>query len=164
MSPAAETPLSEGLAVAVTRVAQTTVTEQVPVAQPADQQVEDANLDEGSSNVTQEGSAGTDPVTYQVTTTNGAETAKTEVSRTAVTPAQPKIIAVGTKPVSTPPSSRFIHGFLQPVPPAQFVQQPRAVQQRLRQLGGAGLLRLQRHQLGRHRLVRVDQQLVHQHR
>ena len=60
MSPAAETPLSAGLAVAVTRVAQTTVTEQVPVAQPADQQVEDANLDEGSSNVTQEGAAGTD--------------------------------------------------------------------------------------------------------
>ncbi len=99
VSPAAETPLSEGLAVVVTRVAQTQVTEQVPVAQPADQQVEDANLDEGSSNVTQEGAAGTDSVTYQVTTTNGAQTAKTEVSRTAVTPAQPKIIAVGTKPV-----------------------------------------------------------------
>ena len=105
VSPAAETPLSAGLAVVVTRVAQTQVTEQVPVAQPADQQVEDANLDEGSSNVTQEGSAGTDSVTYQVTTTNGAQSAKTEVSRTAVTPAQPKIIAVGTKPVYTAPSS-----------------------------------------------------------
>ena len=44
-------------------------------------------------------------MTYQVTTTNGAETAKTEVSRTAVTPAQPKIIAVGTKPVYTASSS-----------------------------------------------------------
>jgi resuscitation-promoting factor RpfB len=105
VSPAAETPLSEGLAVAVTRVAQTTVAEQVPVAQPADQQVEDANLDEGSSTVTQEGSAGTDQVTYQVTTTNGGETAKTEVSRAAVTLALPKIIAVGTKPVYTASSS-----------------------------------------------------------
>jgi len=105
VSPAAETPLSEGLAVTVTRVAQTTVTEQVPVAQPADQQVEDANLDEGSSSVTQEGSAGTDQVTYQVTTTNGAETAKTEVSRTAVTPAQSKVVAIGTKPVYTASSS-----------------------------------------------------------
>jgi len=105
VSPAAETPLSAGLAVTITRVAQTTAAEQVPVAQPADQQVEDANLDEGSSNVTQEGSAGTDQVTYQVTTTNGAETAKTEVSRTAVTPAQPKIVAVGTKPVYTASSS-----------------------------------------------------------
>jgi uncharacterized protein YabE (DUF348 family) len=105
VSPAAETPLSAGLAVAITRVAETTVAEQVPVAQPADQQVEDANLDEGSTTVTQEGAAGTDQVTYQVTTTNGAETAKTEVSRTAVTLAQPKIIAVGTKPVYTAPSS-----------------------------------------------------------
>ena len=105
VSPAAETPLTEGLAVTVTRVAQTTVAEQVPVAQPADQQVEDANLDEGSTNVTQEGAAGTDQVTYQVTTTNGAETAKTEIARTAVTPAQPRIIAVGTRPVHTAPSS-----------------------------------------------------------
>jgi uncharacterized protein YabE (DUF348 family) len=105
VSPAAATPLSEGLAVTVTRVAQTTVTEQVPVAQPADQQVEDANLDQGSSNVTQEGSAGTDQVTYQVTSTNGAETAKTEVSRIAVTPALPKVVAVGTKPVYTGSSS-----------------------------------------------------------
>ncbi len=105
VSPAAETPLSEGLAVTVNRVAQTTVTEQVPVAQPADQQVEDANLDEGSSSVTQEGSAGTDQVTYQVTSTNGAESGKTEVARTAVTTALPKIVAVGTKPVYTASSS-----------------------------------------------------------
>lgn len=105
VSPAANTPLSQGLAVAVTRVAQTQVTEQVPVAQPADQQVDDANLDEGSSNVTQEGSAGTDSVTYQVTTTNGAQSAKTEVSRTAVTPAKPRIVAVGTKPVYSSSSS-----------------------------------------------------------
>ena len=105
VSPAADTPLSEGLAVAVTRVAQTTVTEQVPVAQPADQQVQDANLDEGSSTVTQQGSAGTDSVTYQVTTTNGAESGKTELSRTAVTPAQPRIISVGTRPVYTGPIS-----------------------------------------------------------
>jgi uncharacterized protein YabE (DUF348 family) len=105
VTPTVDTPLSQGLAVAVTRVAQTTVTEQVPVGQPADQQVEDANLDEGSSNVTQDGAAGTDAVTYQVTTTNGAESAKTEVSRTAVTPAQPKIIAVGTKPVAKASSS-----------------------------------------------------------
>jgi hypothetical protein len=105
VSPATDTPLSEGLAVAVTRVAQTTVTEQVPVLQPADQQIQDANLDQGSSTVTQQGSAGTDSVTYQVTTTNGAESGKTELSRTAVTPAQPRIISVGTRPVYTAPSS-----------------------------------------------------------
>jgi uncharacterized protein YabE (DUF348 family) len=105
VSPDAKTPLTNGLAVSVTRVTKATVTEQAAVAQPADQQVEDSNLDEGSSNVTQEGSAGTDNVTYEVTTTNGAQTAKTEVSRTAVTPAQPRIVAVGTKPVYTSSSS-----------------------------------------------------------
>jgi uncharacterized protein YabE (DUF348 family) len=97
VSVGAETPLSNGLVVAVTRVAQTTVTEDVDVAQPGDQTVEDSSVEQGVSNVTQQGSAGRDSVTYQVTTTNGAESAKTEVSRTTVTPAQATIITVGTK-------------------------------------------------------------------
>ena len=59
------------------------MTEEVEVAQPADQQVEDSSMDQGATAVTQQGSAGKDSVTYEVTTTNGAETAKTEVSRTA---------------------------------------------------------------------------------
>ncbi len=105
VSPSADTPLSNGVAVSVTRVTQTTVTEQAAVPQPADQQVNDDSMTEGTSNVTQEGSAGTDQVTYQVTTTNGAETAKTEVSRTAITPAQPTIIAVGTQPTHSSSSS-----------------------------------------------------------
>lgn len=112
VSPDATTPLSNGLVVAVTRVAKTTVTEDVAVAQPADQTVEDSSIEEGVSNVTQQGAPGTDSVTYEVTTTNGAETAKTEVSRTAVTPAQATIITVGTKPVYTAPaaSSRSTSG------------------------------------------------------
>jgi len=104
VAPAADTPLSDGLAVAVTRVAQTTETEQVPVPQPDDQQVNDDSMAQGTSTVTQDGSAGTDSVTYQITTTNGAQTDKTEVSRTTITPAQPKIVAVGTK-VSAPARS-----------------------------------------------------------
>jgi hypothetical protein len=104
VAPAADTPLSDGLAVAVTRVAQTTATEQVPAPQPDDQQVNDDSMAQGTSTVTQDGSAGTDSVTYQITTTNGAQTDKTEVSRTTITPAQPKIIAVGTK-VSAPARS-----------------------------------------------------------
>ncbi|HOZ57644.1 MAG TPA: ubiquitin-like domain-containing protein [Nakamurella multipartita] len=106
VSPDASTPLSNGLVVAVTRVAKTTVTEDVAVAQPADQTVEDSSVERGVSTVTQQGSAGTDSVTYEVTTTNGAESAKTEVSRTTVTPAQATVITVGTKkPVSTSSAS-----------------------------------------------------------
>ncbi|HEY7813894.1 MAG TPA: ubiquitin-like domain-containing protein, partial [Nakamurella sp.] len=93
----AETPLSNGLSVTITRVAQATVTEDVEVAQPADQTVEDSSVEKGVSSVTQQGSAGKDSVTYEVTTANGAETAKTEVSRTAITPAQATIRSVGTK-------------------------------------------------------------------
>jgi uncharacterized protein YabE (DUF348 family) len=97
VSPAADTVLSDGLVVAVTRVTKTTVTEDVDVAQPADQTVEDSSTEQGVSTVTQQGSSGKDSVTYEVTTTNGAETAKTEVSRTTVTPAQATIVSVGTK-------------------------------------------------------------------
>ena len=101
----AETPLSNGLAVTVTRVAKTTVTQDEDVAQPADQQVQDSSMDEGTSTVTQQGSAGKDSVTYEVTTTNGAESARTEVSRTTVTPAQATITAVGTKLTYTAPAA-----------------------------------------------------------
>jgi len=96
VSPDASTALSSGLVITVSRVAKTTVTEEADVAQPADQQVEDASLDAGTTTVTQQGSAGKDQVTYEVTTTNGAQTAKTEVGRTAIIPAQATIITVGT--------------------------------------------------------------------
>lgn len=96
-SPNADTPLSDGLAVAVIRVAKTTVTEDVEVAQPADQTVEDSSTEQGVTTVTQQGSSGKDSVTFEVTTTNGAETGKVEVARTTVTPAQATIVSVGTK-------------------------------------------------------------------
>ena len=105
VSPDASTALSQGLVISVSRVAKTTVVEDVEVAQPADQQVEDSSMTSGTSSVTQQGSAGKDQVTFEVTTTNGAETAKTEVSRTAITPAQAKVVAVGTKPAATPARS-----------------------------------------------------------
>ena len=107
VSPDASTALSNGLVITVTRVAKTSVVEEAEVAQPADQQVEDSSLEAGSTTVTQQGSAGKDQVTYEVTTTNGAESSKTEVSRTALTPAQATIVAVGTKaaPVAAASSS-----------------------------------------------------------
>ncbi len=105
VSPDASTPLSNGLVIAVTRVAKTTVTQDEDVAQPADQQVEDSSLDEGTTSVTQQGAPGKDSVTYEITTTNGAESGRTEVSRANVTPAQATIIAVGTKSTYSAPSS-----------------------------------------------------------
>ena len=49
VAPDATTPLTNGLVITVTRVATTTVTEEVEVAQPADQQVEDSSLAAGTS-------------------------------------------------------------------------------------------------------------------
>jgi uncharacterized protein YabE (DUF348 family) len=97
VAPDASTPLSNGLAITVTRVAKTTAAEEVEVAQPADQQVEDSSLAAGTSSVTTQGTAGKDSVTYEVTTTNGAVTGKVEVGRTSISPAQASVIAVGTK-------------------------------------------------------------------
>jgi len=105
VDPAATTPLSNGLLISVFRVVTSTVTEDAEVAQPADQQVEDSSLAAGSSSVTQQGSPGKDSVTYQVTTVNGTETAKNEVSRTNVTPATASVITVGTKKAATSSSS-----------------------------------------------------------
>ncbi|HEY4991494.1 MAG TPA: transglycosylase family protein, partial [Nakamurella sp.] len=95
--PGLAAPLSNGLVIEVTRIATSTVTEDVDVPQPADQQVDDSSLDAGTTTVTQQGAPGKDSVTYQVTTTNGTQTAKNEIARTAVTPAQASIVAVGTK-------------------------------------------------------------------
>jgi uncharacterized protein YabE (DUF348 family) len=105
VTPAAATPLSEGLTIAVARVAQTQVDEVVNVPQPADQQVEDDSMAAGSTSVTQQGQAGAYQVSYQVTTTNGAETARTEIGRTPISPANPTIIAVGTKQTASSSSN-----------------------------------------------------------
>jgi uncharacterized protein YabE (DUF348 family) len=103
VEPAAKTAVGDGLKVSVTRVAKKNVDEIVAVAQPADQQVEDASLTVGTTNVTQQGSAGKDKVTYEVTTVNGKQSAKKEVKRTAVTPAKATIVAVGTQQVVAEP-------------------------------------------------------------
>jgi uncharacterized protein YabE (DUF348 family) len=105
VTPEAATPLSNGLTITVNRVTRGNVDEQVDVAQPADQQVEDSSLEAGTTSVTQQGSAGKDQVTWEITTTNGAETGKTEIARTNITPAQATIIAVGTKEVQASSSA-----------------------------------------------------------
>ena len=156
VTPAVDTALSDGLAVQVTRIATTSVTEEVEVPQPADQQVEDDSMDAGTSTVTQQGAPGKDSVTYQVVTTNGQQTAKNEASRTPITAAQPTITTVGTKKAVVARSSSSSSGLVVLVEQLEL----RFVRLQFR----AGLLRFQRDQLGRHRQLRVDQQLVDQHR
>ena len=117
--------MTDGLQIAVTRVAVTTVTETVDVP-PTDQQVDDPALDKGTTVVAVAGTPGKQQVVTQVTTVNGAETARQEVSRTTVTEADPE------------PGARRLQ--VHPGRPGQPGLLPR--HRVRRQLGRAGLLRV----------------------
>lgn len=102
VKPAAKTPVTNGLTITVIRVAKTKVSEEVAVAQPADRQVQDDSLDAGTTTVTEQGTAGKDKVTYEVTTVNGKQTSKKEIARAAVVPAKATVVAVGTREIVVP--------------------------------------------------------------
>ncbi|MBM9468643.1 resuscitation-promoting factor [Nakamurella leprariae] len=97
VEPAGDTPLTDDLSVVVIRTDVRTVTEQVPVAQPADEHRPDDTLATGTSVVVEPGAAGVDEVTVEITTVNGVETGRVEVARTPVTPAKASVVHDGTK-------------------------------------------------------------------
>jgi uncharacterized protein YabE (DUF348 family) len=101
VAPALDTPVTDGTTVAVTRTVVSTVVENEPIAQPADISTEDPNLDRGTNTVTVQGAPGTAAVSYQVTTVNGQQTAKTEISRTTAVEPVASQIAVGTRTTLT---------------------------------------------------------------
>ena len=94
--PDAATPVTDGLQITVSRITVTTSTDTVDIA-PADQQVDDPNLAKGSTAVAQPGVPGKAQVVTQVTTVNGVETERKELSRTTVTEPTPSITHVGSK-------------------------------------------------------------------
>jgi uncharacterized protein YabE (DUF348 family) len=97
VTPARETPLSEGLQVSIARVSTTQVVQAVELAQPADKKVNDSSLAKGTTAVQTQGKPGSADVTYSVTTTNGVETARTEVSRVTTVEPVRGVVKVGTK-------------------------------------------------------------------
>lgn len=96
VDPAPTTPVTDGTAITVTRVAVTTTTDTVDVA-PADQTIDDPNLDKGTTQVAVPGTPGKQQVVTQVTTTNGVETGRQELSRTTLVEATPNQVHVGSK-------------------------------------------------------------------
>ncbi len=96
VDPAAGTPVTDGTAIAITRVAVTTSTDTVDVA-PVDQPVDDPNLDKGTTQVAVAGTPGKQQVVTQVTTTNGVESGRQEISRTTLLEATPNQVHVGSK-------------------------------------------------------------------
>lgn len=105
VTPAPETPLSDGLQVSIARVSTTQVVQAEEIAQPADKKVNDSSLAKGTTTVETQGKPGSADVTYSVTTTNGVETARTEVSRTVTAEPVRSVIKVGTKSATAAASS-----------------------------------------------------------
>jgi len=108
VTPALNTPLTDGLQVSVARVSTQQTTATIDVPQPADKTVKDSSMAAGTSQVDQQGHAGSATVTYQLTITNGVETARSEISRSVITAAAATVNRVGTQSAatsSTPPAS-----------------------------------------------------------
>ncbi|GCE36350.1 transglycosylase family protein [Rhodococcus sp. USK10] len=95
--PAADTPLTEGMDVTVTRDRTETKVETLPLA-PEEQRIEDPTMNKSRTVVESPGLPGVQDVTFAVNTVNGEEVGRNQVSATVTTPAQPKVIRVGAKP------------------------------------------------------------------
>ena len=95
--PAADTPLTEGMAVTVTRDRTETKVETLPLA-PEEQRIEDPTMNKSRTVLENPGVPGVQDVTFAVDTVNGREVGRNQVSATVTTPAQPKVIRVGAKP------------------------------------------------------------------
>ena len=110
VTPALSTVLAQGLKITITRVGYRLVTRTQAVAQPADQTVDDDSMDQGTSDVTQQGQAGAISITYRMKVVNGKAGAPAELGRKTVKTAMATITHVGTyvAPVETttqPPST-----------------------------------------------------------
>ncbi len=95
-TPKTATAVRDGLAISVSRVKTTDVTTTADIA-PKDVKTDDPALDSGKTVVAKAGTPGKQRVVTRVTTVNGKETARKEISRKTVTAATPNQIRVGTK-------------------------------------------------------------------
>src|SRR5579862_5327998 len=95
LTPAADTPITANLAVSVIRNGIHTETISQVIAAPT-QYVNDSSLTFGATAVRQNGSNGSEDITYQVDVEHGVEVSRTVIQTIIVTPAVPKIIAVGS--------------------------------------------------------------------
>ncbi|MFC9768032.1 transglycosylase family protein [Rhodococcus jostii] len=95
--PGADTPLTEGMAVTVTRDRTETKVETLPLA-PEEQRIEDPTMNKSRTVLENPGVPGVQDITFAVDTVNGREVGRNQVSATVTTPAQPKVIRVGAKP------------------------------------------------------------------
>jgi uncharacterized protein YabE (DUF348 family) len=104
VTPAASTPLTEGMQIQVTRIRVQQVTERAPL-EPNAQRIEDAEMNMSRQVVEDPGTPGTQDVTFAVSTVNGVATGRLPVSNTVVDPARDSVLRVGAKPGTEVPDS-----------------------------------------------------------
>lgn len=97
VEPAAGASVTEGMTVTVTRVRSEIVTQTMPL-DPPEQRVEDPTMNMSRTVQEHAGTPGVQDVTFEVTKVNGKETERRPTSATVTTPAQAKVVRVGTKP------------------------------------------------------------------
>ncbi|RVW06304.1 resuscitation-promoting factor [Rhodococcus spongiicola] len=95
--PPADTPITDGMTIDVTRSRVETVVLTEPV-EPPEERFEDPTMNMSRSVVEEPGVPGVAEVTYEIATVNGVETGRQSVATTVTTPAQPSIVRVGAKP------------------------------------------------------------------
>lgn len=109
-SVALDTPVTNLMQVDLTRVRTAEVAQPRPIA-PTEERVEAPDLDRGETTVENEGVSGVETVTSRVTTTNGAETAREKISVVVTTPAQNRVVRVGTRePAPAAPAAPPVAG------------------------------------------------------
>lgn len=103
VTPSADTPVTEGLGINVTRVSTKETTEDQTV-EPTVRVQEAPDLDEGKEEVIEEGTAGSARVTVRTRTVNGVEAGREELKRQELTPASDRVVRRGTRPSSSAPA------------------------------------------------------------
>ena len=94
--PAASTPVTEGMQIAVTRIRTKNVTARM--ALPASMwRIEDPTMNMSRHLVVDPGAPGTQDVTFAVSIVNGVETGRRLVAHDIVTPARPSVLRIGAK-------------------------------------------------------------------
>ncbi|GAB2936787.1 resuscitation-promoting factor [Rhodococcus aerolatus] len=101
---AADVPVTNLMSMAITRVRVANVDETRPLA-PPEQKVDAPDLAKGETEVQTPGVPGEEKVTFKVTTTDGKETGREQLSVTVTRPAQPTVTRVGTKAPAASSSS-----------------------------------------------------------
>ncbi|WP_297009426.1 resuscitation-promoting factor, partial [uncultured Corynebacterium sp.] len=103
VTPAANTPVTQGMHIDVTRLTTEDVTEEQQVA-PTERVIEDPDMDEGTEEVIEAGTAGAARVTVRIHSFNGVETSRDELKREEITPATERVVRRGTKPSASAPA------------------------------------------------------------